>query len=169
MVAFADVYDAIRPASTPPIDPHRCEGWTEDDVLTQLRYQTIAENGEIGRCASKFTEGGYCTLFREGMAIAGRGANEKLIADACRLVYEDEFEHMLEGVIGLDDAEYSSEDLERMSDLVVTLLQARIDMRNGQFSYPLSADRIAAITAGDIEPITFDFETAGRLIAEWKE
>ena len=168
LVAFADVYDAIRPEGTQPIDPHRCQGWTEDDVLTQLRYQTIAENGEIGRCATKFTEGGYCALFREGMAIASRGGNEKLIADACRLVYEDEFEHMLEGVVGLDDAEHSSEDWQRMSDLVATLLKARIAMRNGQFSYPLSSDRIAAIIAGDIEPIIFDFETAGRLIAELK-
>ena len=165
LVAFADVYDAIRPEGTPPIDPHRCKGWIEDDMLTQLRYQTIAENGELGRSASKFTEGGYCTLFREGMAIGGRGGNEKLIADACRLVYEDEFEHMLEGVVGLDEGEHSSEDWQRMGDLVVTLLQARIEMRNGQFNYPLSADRIAAISAGNIEPITFDFETAGRLIA----
>ena len=168
LVAFADVYDAIRPEGTPPIAPHRCEGWTEDDVLTQLRYKTIAENGEIGRRASKFTEGGYCTLFREGMAIAGRGDNEKLIANACRLVYEDEFEHMLGGVVGLDDAKHSFEDWQWMSDLVGTLLKARIDMRNGQFSYPLSTDRIAAIAAGDIDPIAFDFETASRLIAERK-
>lgn len=166
LVAFADVYDAIRPEGTPPIDPHICEGWAEDNVLTQLRYRTIAENGEIGRRASKFTEGGYCTLFREGMAIAGRGGNDELIGNACRLVYEDEFEHMLEGVAGLDDAEHTSENWQRMTDLVTTLLRARIDMRNGQFSYPLSADRIAAIAAGDIKPITFDFETAGRLIAE---
>ena len=102
LVAFADVYDAIRPEGTPKLDPHRCQGWEEDNVLTRLRYKTLAEHGEIGARASKFSEGGYCTLFREGMRIAGRGGNDALIADACARVYDDEFEHMLGGIVGLD-------------------------------------------------------------------
>jgi hypothetical protein len=122
LVAFADVYDAIRPVGTPVLDPHRCAGWPEDDVLTKLRYRTIAENGEIGRRASKFSEGGYCTLFREGMAIADRGGNDALIAAACARVYEDEFEHMLEGIAGLDDGAMTEAEWVQMEDLVIALL-----------------------------------------------
>lgn len=160
LVAFADVYDAIRPAGTRALDPHRCKGWPEDDVLTKLRYRTIAENGEIGRRASKFSEGGYCTLFREGMAIAGRGGVDSLIAAACAKVYEDEFEHMLEGIAGLDDGGMTEAEWARMESLVAALLRTRIGMRNAQFSNPLSAERVAAIGAGAIEPIAFDYAKA---------
>ncbi len=164
LVAFADVYDAIRPEGAPPLDPHRCAGWPEDDMLTRLRYRTLAENGEIGRRASKFSEGGYCTLFREGMAIAGRGGADALIAEACALVYEDEFAHMLEGIVGLDDTGMADADWTRMEALVVDLLKARVRMRNGQFSRPLSPARVAGIDAGRIAPVAFDYDRAEALI-----
>lgn len=160
LVAFADVYDAIRPEGAPPLDPHRCAGWPEDDALTGLRYRTLAEHGEIGRRASKFSEGGYCTLFREGMAIAGRGGADALIADACARVYEDEFEHMLEGIAGLDRTGLAAADWRRMEDLVVALLKARVRMRNGQFSHPLAPERLAEIDAGKVAPIAFDYARA---------
>ena len=165
LVAFADVYDAIRKPDEAPFDPHRSKGWQEDDELTRLRYRTIEENGEIGRRASKFSEGGYCTLFREGMAIAGRGGNDDLIAGACAKVFDDEFEHMLQGIVGLDAEGLADEDWEKMERLVVDLLKHRIHMRNGQFSYPLSAGRIEAIHAGDIEPEPFDFGRAEALMS----
>ena len=164
LVAFADVYDAIRPAGTARLDPHRCAGWPEDDELTRLRYRILERDGEVGRRASKFSEGGYCTLFREGMAIAGRGGNDALIAQACARVYEDEFEHMLEGVVGLDDAAMAEEDWARMEALVVSLLAARVRMRNGQFSRPLGPERIAEIEAGRIEPVAFDYAKAEALL-----
>ncbi len=37
------------------------------------------------------------------------------------------------------------------------ILLQRIHMRNEQFSYPLSGERIRAIDAGEIEPMTFDY------------
>jgi hypothetical protein len=37
------------------------------------------------------------------------------------------------------------------------ILLQRIHMRNEQFSYPLSAERIRAIDAGDITPVEFDY------------
>ena len=47
-----------------------------------------------------------------------------------------------------------------MEGLSVELQSLRIDMRNAQFSFPLSKDRVTAIRSGDIEPIVFDFEKA---------
>ncbi len=165
LVAFADLYDAIRPAGIPAIDPHRCTGWPEDDALTRLRYRTIAEGGEIGRRACKFSEGGYCALFREGMALAGRGGIDGMIADVCALVYEDEFEHMLEGIAGLDREGLDEGEWRRLEALVVGLLKARLRMRNGQFSCPLPADRLAAIEAGEIAPVAFDYAKAEAAIS----
>ena len=165
LVAFADVYDAIRPDGVPKLDPHRCQGWEEDTVLTQLRYGTIAEHGEIGARASKFSEGGYCTLFREGMRIAGRGGNDALIADACAKVYDDEFEHMLGGIVGLDSEGMAAAEWSRMETLVKDLLKARVAMRNGQFSNPLSPQRVAEIHAGEIDPLAFDYDKAEALMA----
>ena len=37
------------------------------------------------------------------------------------------------------------------------ILRQRIHMRNEQFSYPLSENRIRAIEAGDIKPLEFDY------------
>ena len=165
LVAFADVYDAIRPAGTPKLDPHRCQGWEEDNVLTRLRYRTLAENGEIGVRASRFSEGGYCTLFREGMRIAARGGNDALIAEACAKVYDDEFEHMLGGIVGLDAEGMTGDEWARMEALVADLLKARVTMRNGQFSNPLSPRRVAEIHAGEIDPIAFDYDRAETLMA----
>jgi hypothetical protein len=33
-------------------------------------------------------------------------------------------------------------------------------MRNAQFSYPLSEERVQAIYRGDIQPLAFDYERA---------
>lgn len=164
-VAFADVYDQIKPDGVPPMDPHKLDTWDEDVVLTKMRHDHIATHGDLGVRASRFTEGGYCTLFREGMLLKGRGEAEDLIADACAKVFEDEFGHMLEGIMGLDDEGWSGEDFKLMGRLVVDQLRARVRMRNSEFSFPLSEDRVQAIYAGDIEPERFDFERAEAAMA----
>ena len=121
----------------------------EDQALTQLRYRILADYGALGIRASKFSEGGYCTLFREGMRIRGmEGPNataNNLIADACALVYEDEFGHMLQGIVGLDDEGLDPEDWETLTDLVTHLLAARIHMRNG----PIFLSTVTRANRGD--------------------
>ena len=67
--AFADAYDAIRPAGTRRLNPERLESSPEEDALTALRFAHQERHGELGMRACKFTEGGYCTLFSEGMAL----------------------------------------------------------------------------------------------------
>jgi hypothetical protein len=157
---IADVYDAIRPEGAPPLNPHDVAPWDEDVALNACRHKAMAEHGEIGRRATKFSEGGYCTLFREGMRLKGRGGNDDLSAAACGDIYEDEFGHMLSGIVGLDDSGLGADDWRLMTDLVVEILRHRIRMRNAEFSYPLSDDRVQAIFAGDIAPERFDFAKA---------
>jgi len=162
---FADVYDAIRDAKTPPLDPHALEIWDDDKVLTDMRIAHNHTHGAIGVRASRFTEGGYCTLFREGMRLKGRGGVDELIAEACRRIYDDEFGHMLGGIVGLDAEPLSDADYELMTGLVVDQLRARIRMRNSEFSYPLSEDRVRAIYGGEIAPEPFDYDRAESLLA----
>jgi len=162
---FADVYDAIRDADTPPLDPHKLEIWDDDNTLTQMRIRQNHTHGAIGVRASRFTEGGYCTLFREGARLKGRGGQDELIAHACQEIYDDEFGHMLSGIVGLDTAPMSDADYALMGELVVDQLRARIRMRNSEFSYPLSEKRVAAIYRGDIDPEPFDYARAEAMLA----
>ncbi len=164
-MAFADVHDAIREAGAPALDPHTLGTWDEDVALTALRHGHDAEHGALGVRASRFTEGGYCTLFREGMRLTGRGGADDLIAAACAKVFDDEFGHMLEGIAGLDDEGWSGDEFRLMGELVVAQLRLRIPMRNAEFSFPLTGARIQAIYDGDIEPVTFDFERAEEALA----
>ena len=171
---FSDVFDKIKPANTPSINPHKLETWDEDAALTKVRHDAIAEHGRLGIRATRFTEGGYCTLFREGMNAAEIGgkfdAANKLIAAACKEIYEDEFDHMLEGIAGLDGEGWTSEEFQLMEDIVLKILRRRITMRNAEFSFPLTEERVQAIYEGDILPEIFDPTAAeARLIAHAAE
>ena len=161
---FSDVYDWIKPDDVPTMNPHRLETWDQDVALTQLRHDNIADHGKLGIRACRFTEGGYCTLFREGMRAADIGGEfdtaNKLIAAACKEIYEDEFGHMLEGIAGLDREGWSAEDFSQMENLVVEQLQHRIRMRNAEFSLPLTEERVQEILQGEIDPEPFDYEAA---------
>lgn len=161
---FSDVYDQIKPDDVLTMNPHELQTWDEDVSLTSLRHGHIAEHGKLGIRASRFTEGGYCTLFREGMRAKDIGgefdAANKLIAAACKEIFEDEFGHMLEGIAGLDQEGWSAADFKLMEDLVVDQLRHRVHMRNAEFSHPLTQDRVDAIFAGDITREPFDYAAA---------
>lgn len=159
--AFADLYDSIRPAGTPGITPESLESWPEEDALAALRHSHQDQHGTVGLRACNFTEGGYCTLFREGRALKGRGGIEEQIAAACDFVYEDEIDHMLHGIAGIAEEGFSDRDWDLMIALMVQQLQLRIRMRNAQFSFPLSDPRVQAIFRGDIAPEPFDYARAG--------
>jgi hypothetical protein len=158
--AFADLYDELRPAGTPKLNPQSLEPWPEEDALTALRYRHQDEHGALGMRACKFTEGGYCTLFSAGMALTGRSGVDGKIAIACAKVYDDEFEHMLAGIAGIAEENLGAADWQLMERLVAEQLKARIRMRNAQFSFPLSEDRVQRIFAGEVQPIEFDYRRA---------
>ncbi|MEA2971762.1 MAG: hypothetical protein QOG82_220 [Actinomycetota bacterium] len=165
--AFAAAYDAIRDNDVPlDIDTLRACAWPENAALAELRAAHIRDHGELGRRAQAFTEGGYCTLFSEGVRLRGRGGVDDMVADACALVYADEWEHMLLGIAGLaglddGDGARSPEAWAVLRDLSVAQMEARIRMRNAQFSFPLPEVRVAAILAGDVVPLAFDYRRAG--------
>ncbi|MCZ6656121.1 MAG: hypothetical protein O7C67_02390 [Gammaproteobacteria bacterium] len=76
----------------------------------KLRERHKAESSALGGRTYRFTEGGYCALFTEGMKRVGRDAFDDALAGICRQINEDEFNPMLLGIIGLDDAKMSPSD-----------------------------------------------------------
>ncbi|MSQ72814.1 MAG: hypothetical protein EXR27_16205 [Betaproteobacteria bacterium] len=171
-VAFADAYDAMALPGTPKLNPFSLRemlkengGRKEDDELTALRVSHKDKYGAIGMRALRFTEGGYCTLFSEGMKLKGkpRPGFEKAdlaIAKACERVYDDEFGHMLKGVTGLDEENLTEEQWKLMGDLSLMQLRGRILMRNAQFGYPVGPARVEEMRAGKCKPLVFDYERA---------
>jgi hypothetical protein len=160
---FADAHDAIR-ASEPRLSLARVEkmgNWPENAALGALRARHRRRHGELGRRAQAFTEGGYCTLYAEGMRLAGRGGADDVIAAACRRVYDDEWDHMIAGIAGLDDARLSSGGWALLTEMTVAQMRLRVRMRNAQFGRPLSESRLAEIDAGEVEPLAFDWDRAG--------
>ena len=155
---FADVYDSMRAKGTPKLHPRMLEEWPEEKQLTALRYRHREAHGAIGMRACKTSEGGYCTLFSEGMKLQGRPGIDGTIAQACSKVYDDEFGHMLSGIAGIAEEGYTESDWKLLETLLAEQLRQRIRMRNAQFSYPLPEERVQAIYRGNIEPLAFDYE-----------
>jgi len=161
--AFADVHDALGSDGDGRLSPAMLAefpDWAENVEIRRRRAGIVEQHGAIGERACLFTEGGYCTLFSEGMRLNGRGGIDDMIAEACALVYEDEFGHMAKGIAGLDEEGLGAADWDLLRALAMELQEIRIRMRNAQFSHPLTDARIEAIRGGDIEPITFDFAKA---------
>ena len=162
-VAFADAYDAIRGDSEGKMNPHklRADGdLPENAELARIRAEHRKKHGALGLRACEITEGGYCALFSEGMKLAGRGGADEAIARACKAVYDDEFGHMLRGIVNLDEEKLGPGDWKLLEQMTREQMQARIRMRNAQFNHPLSEERIQEIFAGRIEPIAFDYARA---------
>jgi hypothetical protein len=164
--AFMEVYELLNTSADMALpNPSKLRetgAWKENDLLMSLRAQHRREYGDLGLRAQRFTEGGYCTLFSEGMKLASRGGIDSQIAIACTTVYEDEFSHMLRGIadIALSSESLSEQEWQTMSELVVAQLKQRVLMRNAQFSHPVSAERLEAICSGACEPIAFDYQRA---------
>jgi hypothetical protein len=164
--AFADAHDALGKPGEPKLNPHAIRSaWKEDLDLSALRFRHKREQPKLGDRAAKFTEGGYCTLFSEGMALKKQKVSSHkkanaLIASACAKVYEDEFGHMLQGIAGLDEERLSAAEWRTLEAMAVEQLKARILMRNAQFSRPLSGKALDDALAGRCKPLAFDWSKA---------
>jgi hypothetical protein len=157
---FADVYDSMLGKDEPRINANELTTWPEEEALASRRRAIRSGLGKFGKRAAGFTEGGYCTLYSEGAKLSARPGLEGRIGRACQKVYDDEFGHMMEGVVGIEEEGLSESDWAEMERLTVEQLRLRLYMRNSQFSHPLSNERIDEIIAGRIEPIAFDFKRA---------
>ena len=128
-----------------------------DDLVFADRHVTR----EKGPHAGAFTEGGYCTLFSEGMRLAGRGGADDGIAQACAAVYDDEFEHMLGGIAGFRRLELGRQGWGLLRALTVEQSRQRVRMRQAQFDHPVPGARLEELVAVGAQPVAFDWARAG--------
>lgn len=156
---FADIYDSLIEPGEPRINANRLTTWPEEDDLARFRIDIRKRRGKFAR-ASGFTEGGYCTLYSEGAKLKGRPGVDGRIAKACQKVFDDEFGHMMYGVVGVEMEEMTNSDWAELTEVTCEILRLRLYMRNAQFSHPVSEGRIKEIVAGKIEPIAFDYRRA---------
>jgi len=160
---FADLWQALGAAGESlSVEWLRQVGdWEENGALMTLRQAHKRRHGELGTRAHRFTEGGYCTLYRAGMTLLGRGGIDDSIAEVCAAVYEEEFDHMLMGIADLDGMDIRDDDWRLLQRLSTEQMRYRIRMRNAQFSYPLPETRIRELCRGAAAPLAFDYRRAG--------
>ncbi len=157
---FAEVWDSLRASDEDKLNPSMLKNWPEGEALDNYRMRVREEHDALGWTSLRFTEGGYCTLYAEGAKLSERDGVDGLIGKVCARVYADEVHHMLKGMIGLNERSYSAEEWKVLEKLTLDQLRLRVHMRNGQFGFPLTEERIAEIFAGNIEPIPFDYGLA---------
>jgi hypothetical protein len=161
--AFAAVYDRLCGPEDPRLGAALLEqvDWEENRALGRLRARHRAEHGALGRRAEAFTEGGYQTLYTAGRDRVGRGGIDDAIAAACATVVDDEWDHMIGGIAGLEDEGLGAADWEVLAALTVEQGRFRIRMRNAQFGHPLDAEALCRAESGALAPLAFDFARAG--------
>lgn len=159
-VLFADIHDALAEDGEAKINANQLTPWPEEEALAGRRRAVNKSHGELGWRATDFTEGGYCTMYSEGAKLQGRDGIDGRIGIACQKVFDDEFGHMMHGVVGIDDEGLGDSDWKELTGLTMEQLRLRLTMRNAQFSHPLSDTRIQEILDGKIDPIRFDFDKA---------
>lgn len=161
---FADVYDSLLEPGEPRINANQLTTWPEEDALARYRLDIRKNRRKFAR-ASGFTEGGYCTLYSEGAKLKGKPGVDGRIAKACQKVFDDEFGHMMYGVVGVEIDDMTAADWRELTEVTCEILKRRLYMRNAQFSHPLTETRIKEIVAGKIEPIAFDYARAETYLA----
>ena len=148
-VLFADVIDHITGGQTTPEELAAYE-YPEETKLRLLRVGLAEKHGPLARFASSFCEGGGASIYYEGMLMAGSDLNER-IAFACKGVFDDEVDHAAHGAADLSGAADSDEAWALAREMVESISEQRVRMRNEQFGFPLSEERLAEIADGRIE------------------
>lgn len=153
---FADVHDHL---ADPPLDPATLTGWAADEALTAYRDGCRSTAGDLGMYATRFSEGGYGAMYLAGMGLADGDTTDRLIAEACRQVYDEELGHMRVGLADLAalDGRLTDDEWLRLEAMIAEMLRLRLHMRNEQFGFPFEPVP-TEMEDGRHEPMPFDHE-----------
>jgi hypothetical protein len=99
---------------------------------------------DLERAAVTFTEGGGGALYEVCVRLK-KGKAEKKIAAAFREIFADEVEHKNAGARNLGSLVRSRADYERAAEIVRQVSSQRLRMRNEQFGFPLSDEKLRAL------------------------
>ena len=148
-VVFADVIESITGEHI-TTDVLATYEYPEEHSLRMLRQGYIKQHGRLARFASSFCEGGGASIFFEGMHIGGDELSEQ-IAAACRNVHDDEVGHAEHGAENLHEGAQTEDEWQLAGEMVEAISRQRLRMRNEQFGFVLSEDRVNDIGDGNIE------------------
>ena len=99
---------------------------------------------ELERAAITLTEGGGGALYRVCSRLKKRGVEGK-IANVFREILRDEVEHKDIGARSLASLIKSIADYKRAAEIICEVSSQRLRMRNEQFGFPLSKEKIKAL------------------------
>lgn len=119
-------------------------------LITKLRDDYAAKHGDLARFASSFCEGGGASIYYEGVLVKGSELNDR-ISTACKSVYDDEVDDAVHGASDLTALAKTDEDWQFAKEMVEAISKQRVRLRNEQFGFPLSDERIAEIDEGKID------------------
>ncbi len=160
--AFIGLYATLGGEPPSSVMALRAAGeWPENAALMALRAEHRAADARLGRWAQRFTEGGYCALYREGMAIAARGGRDAAIAEACAAVYEDEIDHMGGALRALAGQGLRAADWDVLIAMSTAQCRQRVRMRQAQLTEPVGPERLEVLLRGACAPQSFDWRRAG--------
>ena len=148
-VLFADVIDTLTGGQITPEELAKYE-YAEETKLRLLRKSYVDEHGDLASFASSFCEGGGASIYYEGSLVGGNPLNNQ-IAAACKGVYDDEVDHAAHGAAGLAAEAKTDKEWEQATEMVTAISQQRVRMRNEQFGFPLTDDRLQEIANGKID------------------
>ena len=98
----------------------------------------------LERAAITLTEGGGGALYEVCNRLT-KGRIERKIAAAFREIHSDEVEHKSVGARGLVGLVRSRKDYERAAEVIREVSAQRLRMRNEQFGFPLSEEKLRAL------------------------
>jgi hypothetical protein len=153
--AFTAAYHRLKPPGTAALTHDTLvagASWPANDALRALRQRHRRDGGAIGTLAGIITEGGAATLFREGAALAGRGGDDDVIAEACAAVLADEEAHAREAIDELARLAPDADGWATTVALTVEQSRQRLHMRAEQFGHPVEPARFAELLAGEADP-----------------
>jgi rubrerythrin len=113
----------------------------------------------LERAAVTLTEGGGGALYEVCVRLK-KGAIERKIAAAFREIHRDEMDHKNAGARNLAQLVRRGEDFDRAAEIIRQVSSQRLRMRNEQFGFPLSEERIrklerrCASSVGKVTPST---------------
>ncbi|MBX5490235.1 MAG: hypothetical protein IRZ14_03680 [Chloroflexi bacterium] len=128
-----------------------------------------AQGTPLELAAALFTRGGGGALFYGLLQVRGSDY-ETLLAEAARIILHDELEHgASEGRDELYKLVHSDGDVVRAREIIAEMSLLRLRMRNEQFGGVLSEERLQAIAAGDIAPLSLDamWAACAQRIDDW--
>jgi hypothetical protein len=126
-----------------------------------------AKYGDLTAVVLSFFEGGGAAIFHSGSKLLeypyvsySNGVIERKIADAMKIIYEDEMRHGPIHIPEVAERLTSEADFQAAAEIIEAKGRAHLRLRNETFGYPLTEERMREIDAGiGVASLNIDYQT----------